>query len=149
MKELTGRHVFAVFTLGFGTIIAVNLTLAWNAVQTFPGLEVKNSYVASQAFDQNRAAQEALGWQVRARLDGSSLILSITEDGTPVQPEITDAVFGRATSVVADQDPDFTFNGTEFVAPVSAAEGNWNLRLTLRAADGTRFQQRVIVEVGA
>lgn len=47
MKELTGRHVLLMFVAGFGIIIAVNLTLAFSAVRTFPGLEVKNSYVAS------------------------------------------------------------------------------------------------------
>ena len=58
--QISGRHVFAGFALAFGVIISVNLTLAYNAVQTFPGLEVANSYVASQQFDANRAAQEAL-----------------------------------------------------------------------------------------
>ena len=50
MKELTGRHVFGIFAVGFGTIIAVNMVLAISAVRTFPGLEVDNSYVASQQF---------------------------------------------------------------------------------------------------
>ncbi|MEM6406795.1 MAG: FixH family protein [Pseudomonadota bacterium] len=149
MKELTGRHVFAIFALGFGTIITVNMTLAYSAVATFPGLEVKNSYVASQSFDRDRAAQLALGWDVAARLQGEKLVLSITRDGGPVVPEIEAAVFGRATSVKADQEPQFSFDGQNFVAPVEAGAGNWNLRLTLRAPDGTRFQQRVIVEAGA
>lgn len=149
MKQITGWHVFGIFALGFGTIIAVNLTLAWNAVQTFPGLEVKNSYVASQSFDRDRAAQKALNWDVAARLDGGDLVLTITESGAPVQPEIERAVFGRATSVAADQTPDFVFDGTAFVAPVSAGDGNWNLRLIARAADGTLFQQRIVVEQGA
>ncbi len=149
MKEMTGWHVAGVFGLGFGTIIAVNLTLAWNAVSTFPGLEVKNSYVASQQFDRNRAAQTALGWDVSARLEDGDLVLTILEAGDPVAPLIESAVFGRATSVTADQVPDFTFDGTAFVAPVAAGEGNWNLRLVAVAADGTRFQQRIIVEDGA
>ncbi len=59
MKTLTGWHVFVMFGFGFGTIIAVNLTLAFNAVRTFPGLEVKNAYVASQGFDADRKAQGA------------------------------------------------------------------------------------------
>ena len=146
MKELTGTHVLGIFGLGFGTIIAVNLTLAWNAVQTFPGLEVKNSYVASQSFDADRAAQTALGWEVAAHLQGDRLILTFNGDGGPVHPVIESAVFGRATSVVADQTPEFAFDGKAFVATVEAGSGNWNLRVNARAADGTRFQQRIIVE---
>ncbi|MEM8577757.1 MAG: FixH family protein [Pseudomonadota bacterium] len=145
MTELTGRHVFGMFALGFGIIITVNMTLAFNAVRTFPGLETKNSYVASQHFDANRAAQRALRWDVDAVLDGSALRLHITRDGRPAPARITRAVFGRATSVAADQSPTFTFDGTAHVAQVVAGPGNWNLRLEAEAADGTRFVQRVIV----
>ncbi|MFN7052645.1 MAG: FixH family protein, partial [Gemmobacter sp.] len=64
MGQITGRQVFA-FTAGaFGIIIAVNVLMAYKAVSTFPGLEVKNSYVASQNFDTERRAQEALGWDM-------------------------------------------------------------------------------------
>ena len=147
MKTVTGWHVFMMFALGFGIIIAVNLTLAVNAVRTFPGLEVKNSYVASQAFDRNRQAQQALGWAVSARLTGNTLVLRFDKQGQPVVPVIEHAVFGRATSVVADQKPEFVHDGTAFVAPVVAGAGNWNLRVSARAPDGTRFQQRIIVEV--
>lgn len=146
MKELKGRHVFAMFALGFGIIISVNLTLAWNAVHSFPGLEVKNSYVASQTFDAERAAQQALDWDVSARLEDEVLVLEILQNGAAIAPVIESAVFGRATSVAADQKPVFTFDGHAFVAPVDGGAGNWNLRLVARAQDGTRFQQRIIVE---
>lgn len=148
MKEITGWHVAGIFGIGFSTIIAVNLTLAVNAVQTFPGLEVKNSYVASQSFEEDRRAQEALGWTVSARLEADVLTLRFDHKGAPVAPEIETAVFGRATSVAADQSPSFTFNGTDFTAPVDGGAGNWNLRVTARAADGTLFKQRIIVETG-
>lgn len=149
MREIKGWHVFTGFALAFGVIIAVNLTLAFNAVRTFPGLEVRNSYVASQTFDADRAAQRALGWVVSAHLEGGALVLGITKDGEAVQPVIESAVFGRATMVSADQTPDFRHDGTVYRAPVVADGGNWNLRLRLRAADGTLFQQRVIVETGS
>ncbi len=147
MNELTGKHVAAMFVFGFGIIIAVNLTLAWNAVHTFPGLEVKNSYVASQSFDADRAAQLALAWDAKAYLQANQLVLKITKGTEPVQPEILSAVFSRATSASADQIPEFSFEGTAFTAPVQAGPGNWNLRLVARAADGTLFQQRMIVAV--
>ena len=146
-REIKGWHVFTAFALAFSIIIAVNLTLAYNAVRTFPGLEVKNSYVASQSFDEDRTAQEALGWEVAALLEGDQLRLSVSKDGTPQVPLIEQAIFGRATSVAADQVPEFTFDGTGFVAPVQAGPGNWNLRIKARSAEGTLFQQRIVVQV--
>jgi nitrogen fixation protein FixH len=144
-SELKGWHVFATFAGAFGVIIAVNLTLAFNAVRTFPGLEVKNSYVASQAFDRERTAQEALGWRVSARLDGGTLVLSIADATGPLAPAIESATFGRATSVAQDQSPVFTYDGTDLRAPVVAGRGNWNLRLRARADDGTLYQSRLVV----
>lgn len=147
MSEIKGWHVLTGFIIGFGIIIAVNLTLAFNAVRTFPGLEVKNSYVASQSFDADRAAQLSLGWDVSARVEDGQLRLVVQEDGRAIAPVVEDAIFGRATTVADDQSPEFVFDGDGLVAPVDAGAGNWNLRVKLRADDGTMFQQRVIVEV--
>ena len=145
-RELTGKHVLAVLVLAFGVIISVNLVLAFKAVGTFPGAEVKNSYVASQTFDADREAQEALGWEVDASVRGGKLRLKITDQkGYPVQPEITSALFGRATHTRDDQSLDLRWTGTEFEAPVTIGEGNWNLRLTARSDDGTDFRQRLVV----
>ena len=50
-REFTGYHMVAVMTLFFGTIISVNLLMAWYANTSWSGLVVKNSYVASQEFN--------------------------------------------------------------------------------------------------
>lgn len=147
MKQINGWHVFAMFAFGFGTIIAVNLTLAFSAVRSFPGVEVKNSYVASQGFDAQRSAQEALAWDVNATLHGNQLSLSFDQDGKAIAPHINSAIFGRATSVAADQTPDFIYEAGRYTAQVNAGPGNWNLRIVAIAEDGTRFQQRIVVEV--
>lgn len=144
-KPLTGRKFFAIVASGFAVIITVNLTLAYQAVSTFPGLVTKNSYVASQSFDADRAAQEALGWDVGAFVHGAELRLRIVQNGAPVTAEIVSAVLGRATHVAQDETPVLVFDGQDYVAPVDLADGNWNLRLVARAADGTLFRQRVIV----
>lgn len=149
ITEIKGWHVLTGFVLAFAVIISVNLTLAFNAVRTFPGLEVKNSYVASQSFDVERAAQLALGWDVSAHLEGDTLVLNILENGAAIAPKIESATFGRATHVGQDQVPEFTFDGTALRAPIKAGAGNWNLRLRARAEDGTLFQQRVIVGHGS
>ena len=145
-REITGRHVLLGFVAFFGVIIAVNLVLAYSAISTFPGLEVDNSYVASQEFDQRRDAQEALGWTVDASHHAGMLTLAITgANGAPVEVAELDAVLGRPTHVRDDVAPDFAFDGTAYRAPVALAPGNWNIRMNARAADGTEFQQRVIL----
>ena len=147
-KPLTGRKVFLMFAAFFGVVIAVNLTLAFQAVSTFPGLEVRNSYVASQSFDKRRTAQLALAWDVAATVIGGQLSLNITDTaGNPVQVSDLSATFGRATHVKDDQTPDFVFDGVAYVAPVQANSGNWNLRMIAVATDGTQFEQRIVVNV--
>lgn len=147
-RKLTGWHVLAIFVGAFTIIIGVNLALAYNAVATFPGLEVKNSYVASQSFDARRDAQQALGWEVAADARDGEVILSITKpDGTPVQVVDLHAVLGRATHVKDDMEPKFVFNGRSYVAQVDVERGNWNIRMSARALDGTPFEQRVVLHV--
>ncbi|WP_299550469.1 FixH family protein [uncultured Tateyamaria sp.] len=148
VKELTGWHVLAIFGSAFAIIISVNLTLAFQAVHTFPGLETKNSYVVSQAFDGDRAAQEALGWKVYADVADGVLALHIDDAIGPVVPTITSATLGRATHVGEDLTPDFRHDGVQFVADIpTLAPGNWNLRLAAVAHDGTDFRQRIVLRV--
>ncbi len=147
-RQITGRHVAIGFVAAFGLIISVNLILAFSAVKTFPGLEVKNSYVASQKFNDRKAEQVALGWTVRADHSLGMLVLKITdEQGSPVQVKSLDAVLGRATHVFEDSKPDFQFDGVSYVAPVDLADGNWNIRMNAIAQDGTEFTQRVVLHV--
>jgi nitrogen fixation protein FixH len=147
-RKFTGKHAAMIFVGAFGVIIGVNVLLAVSAVRTFPGLEVKNSYVASQEFDDRRDAQESLGWKVAARHTGGLLILQISDiNGRPVEAREMDAVLGRATHVKDDVVPDFEFDGTAYVAPMAIEKGNWNIRMKAVAKDGTEFNQRVVLYV--
>lgn len=142
--RLTGRHVLAIFGGAFGVIIAVNLVLAWQAVRTFPGVEVANSYVASQGFNARLAAQQSLGWQTRVEVTGGELRLLIDgPDGRPASVASLSATLGRATHTRDDIEPVFERMVGGFAAPVDLAPGNWNLRLVATAPDGTEFRQRL------
>ncbi|MBU2962567.1 FixH family protein [Citreicella sp. C3M06] len=146
--RLNGWHVLAIFVGAFGVIIGVNLALAWNAVATFPGLEVANSYVASQTFDARRSAQEALGWTVEATAADGQIVLAITDaKGYPVQPKTLNAKVGRTTSAKDDRTPEFTFDGRAYSASDPLAPGYWNVWLSAEAFDGTQFQQRLSLRV--
>lgn len=146
--QFMGGHMFVTVLLAFTTIIGVNLALAYNAVATFPGLEVKNSYVASQEFNKRKAAQEALGWDVSASAEDGILRLVMNgPDGAPVYPTEMEAILGRATQIKDDQVLEFTHDGTAFVAPVTLARGNWNIRMTATAEDGTLYSRRLVLHV--
>jgi nitrogen fixation protein FixH len=141
--RLTGRHVLGGFVGAFGVIISVNLVMAWFAVSTFPGVEVQNSYVASQGFNTRLAEQRALGWQTRVEVSDGELRLYVTDPDGPAQVARLSATLGRATHTRSDTTPEFRRIPGGFAAPVTLEHGNWNLRLVATAADGTEFRQRI------
>jgi nitrogen fixation protein FixH len=146
MQELTGRKVFAITAGFFGVIIAVNGVLAWKAVETFPGLEVPNSYVASQTWDAERAAQQALGWGLAAAYDGGAqtLQLEFTDaEGRPAPLTSLSVLVGRPTEAREDQWPVLVPRGGIWEAPLVLAPGKWMLKVEARAEDGTLFKQRL------
>ncbi|RVT82824.1 nitrogen fixation protein FixH [Rhodobacteraceae bacterium CCMM004] len=147
-RKFTGWHMLAITCGGFAVIIAVNLTLAFQAVATFPGLETKNSYVASQKFEAERRAQDALRWDVAAEADARGVTLSIRDtEGRPVRPVEVSGILGRATHTGDDRTPEFRWTGTDLVAETPLEPGYWNLRLAMVAEDGTNFRRRLPLTV--
>ncbi|MTD99429.1 nitrogen fixation protein FixH [Paracoccus sp. YIM 132242] len=149
-RELTGRHVLIITLAAFGVIIAVNVVMAFLAVGSFPGLEVQNSYVASQEFDRDRQAQQGLGWTAKASYDGSDLTIEILDKQGrhPILRDLT-ATVGRPTHKRADVTPDFTVAGGVYRAPLDLEPGAWNIHVQAVAEDGTRFRQRLDHYAGA
>jgi nitrogen fixation protein FixH len=150
MAEITGRKVLA-FTVGaFSVIIAVNLLLAYKAVQTFPGLEVANSYVASQDFNRAKAAQLNLGWTLDPDYDSTEQRLFLTftgKDGLTADVASVDVLVGRATIARDDQTPELVYASGLWTAPLDLEPGNWLLRVEARDAAGTLFSQRISLSV--
>ena len=143
-RELTGRKVFAITASAFAVIIAVNIVLAVQAVRTFPGLEVPNSYVASQTFDSDLAAQRALGWKLTHGYEGGVLRLSFRDaKGQPVEVQSLQTTLGRTTEAADDLSPGFRFDGSDYTAAVPLRPGKWMILLEAHAKDGTRFHQRL------
>lgn len=141
---LTGRKVLAITVGAFAVIIGVNLVMAWYAVQTFPGLEVRNTYVASQGFNDRLRAQGALGWRTDADLTGGVLSVRITDrTGAPAPVETIEAILGRPTTERQDIRPALVYRDGAYVAEVEADYGNWDLRISAVALDGTPFAFRL------
>ncbi len=146
MAEITGPKVFAFTASAFAVIIGVNVLMAYKAISTFPGLEVKSSYVASQSFDAERAAQDALGWRVEHGYDPvvRQITLAITNAaGAPVQLADLHVLAGRSTIARDDFAPVFAYQGGRYVAGAQLTRGKWVLHLEGHGMDGTLFRQRL------
>lgn len=71
----TGWHMAGVMVLFFGTIISVNVFMAYSAITTWSGLVVPNTYVASQQFNGKVAQARILA------ANGINGKLAVTADG--------------------------------------------------------------------
>ena len=133
----------AIVAGAFGVILAANLTLAYNAVNTFSGLVVQNSYIASQQFDTRREAQEALGWTLEVAHDGERLRLDFTDaSGAVVRPETLAFTIARPNSRHEDGTALLSAFEGGYVAELPLGPGNWNIDISATASDGTAFIQR-------
>ncbi|MDX5357532.1 MAG: FixH family protein [Rhodobacterales bacterium] len=143
-REITGRHVLIGTVSAFSVIIAVNVFMAYSAISTFPGVEAKNTYYASQNFNAQLKAQQALGWEVAQDYADGQLVLKITDEKTGAPGEVADlqVLIGRATEASDDRLPVFVREAGAFVAPVDLAPGKWILRIEALAKDGTTFRQQ-------
>jgi nitrogen fixation protein FixH len=150
-RPFTGRHMLVLTCSFFGVIIAVNGLLAYKAVSTFPGLEVNDSYVASQTFDQEKAAQEGLHWHLKQAYDRTAAQLRLAfsdANGQPVTLRDIDVLIGRPTDAAQDQHP-VMVQGADgaYVAPSVLPLGKWMLQIVAHAQDGTLYQARTFFYV--
>lgn len=142
-RPLTGRTVAMIVVGAFSVVIAVNLVLAWKAVSTFPGLEARNGYIASQGFEARRTAQAALGWTLDVAYAGGELVLTFRDaQGGRVSPAALDVLVGRTTETADDRRPAFAGAAGRFAAPLRLEPGKWLIKVEARADDGTPFVQR-------
>lgn len=132
----TGGHMLAVVFAFFGTIIAVNLVMAFLAAGTFPGLVVKNSYVASQNYNQALAetrAQAATGWRMTIATEGPVLTVSLADrDGTPLRHLAVTAAVGRPSTTQEDRTLALVDGPTGYRAAQPLAPGLWEVAVEAR-----------------
>ena len=144
MAELTGRRVLAITVSAFAVVIGVNLALAYFAISTFPGLEVRNSYVASQTFDADRAAQRKMGWTLSSTYSTGQLRLTFLDAaGLPAPVQNLTVLVGRTTEARDDIRPAFQQKDGVFIAPLDLRPGKWMMQIEAFAPDGTAFRQRL------
>jgi len=146
MAEITGARVFAFTASAFAVIIGVNVTMAYQAISTFPGLEVQSSYVASQSFDAERAAQNALGLTLTQGYDpalGQISLRFADGAGAAVQMGDVQVLVGRSTIARDDFTPVLAYQSGAYVGNAALQPGKWVLHVDGHTADGTLFRQRL------
>lgn len=143
-KPLTGRKVLAITSAFFGVVIAANMALLFSATGTFPGLVVKNSYVASQEWNGRTAAQRALGWQAAASLGDGTLAVRVTDrDGRPVEGLALTAIVGRPASQAGDRTIPLAEEAGAYGAPIDLGPGLWRIEIHGTDALGRAFEAAV------
>ena len=133
--RFTGKHMLITMISFFGVIIAVNLTMATLASKSWTGLVVKNTYVASQQFnDQLEQAklQQDTGIRSKLRYDHNGLIVIIEDrNGNRISADELTAEIGRPAYEQEDQvlalipGPDDCYKLRIHLEP-----GIWDVRIT-------------------
>jgi nitrogen fixation protein FixH len=140
-KPLTGRKVLLIAVAAFGVVLAANLAMLFAATSTFPGLVVKNSYVASQGWNRKTATQRALGWKAAAEYSDGTLRVAMTgRDGAPVTGLNVVVLVGRPASTRDDVSLELTEGAAGYAAPLVLAPGMWRVAITGTDAAGGSFE---------
>ena len=138
-NPLNGWHVLGIVGLFFGTIIAVNIVMAVFATGTFPGLVVKNSYVASQNFNELLAAgkaQEERGWTADVSTDDGLLQVRLEDSGgAPITGLRVSARAGRPASIREDRILALRLTSNGYVAADALPPGRWIVELAVRSGE--------------
>ena len=135
--EFTGRHMLAIMLAFFGVIIGVNVLMAVVAGSSWTGFVVKNSYVASQEFNEKVAAaraQAALGWTSELAIkDGRMRFALFDSARKPVRITGGSAAFRRPAYEA--EDVTVVLAGTAEGASGEAAlhDGDWILEINADA----------------
>lgn len=152
----TGWHMAGVMVMFFGTIITVNLIMAWNASNSWSGLVVQNTYVASQQFNGKVAEARALaasGIEGDLTIEGDRIAYRVVDaEGVPLAADEVSAVFKRPV----DERKDFTVVLTAagqglFVAGHAVPAGQWIVDISTKRDGAKVFHQtlRTVVAGGA
>lgn len=151
-KQFTGRHMLAIMVAFFGVIIAVNVTMAIIARQSWTGLVVQNSYVASQEFNQKMAEtreQASLGWSSFVSFSDGRIRYRINDrTGHPVGLESVAVKFMRPVDDREDRRMMLALDQSgDFVADEAVADGVWLIEIEADAGMKKPFRETLRLRV--
>ena len=144
--EVRGWHVLAAILAFFATIIAVNVTFAIYAVRSFPGEDVRRSYLQGLRYNDTlaeRRAQAAQGWHALAALreDAAGAMLEVrlaSRDAVAIDDATLNGALEWPTSSQFDRTLNFESLGDgRYIARLGdLTPGRWRLRARAEAASG-------------
>lgn len=151
-RGFTGWHMLAIMLAFFGTIISVNVLMAYHAGASWSGMLSKNTYVASQDFNRNVARARQWARQglkgnlviesnvLRYRLDGPADIIAKVDH--------VEAIFHRPVGDKQDFSITLIRQDQAFTAPHTLAAGPWIVDLAATCDGVLVFHQaeRILVE---
>lgn len=140
-KPLKGWHVLLILLGFFGVIFTVNGIFLYHAITSFPGEDVKKSYLQGLNYNQTlaaRAAQAETGWRAAAGYADGQVIFQLSDaNDDPVSGLVIVAQLRRQASDAFDQTVAMTaLTKGEYSAEFGAlAQGEWHLRFTVMDTD--------------
>lgn len=147
-KPLKGWHVLLMMLGFFGVMFAVNGVFLYHAITSFPGEDIKKSYLQGLNYNDTlaeRAAYADLGWSAEAGLRGDELVFRLHDaEGVALSNYAVIGELRRNATRAADQAIVFhaRANG-EYTFEVNRLEaGQWSLRVLVMdpAAEETLFK---------
>lgn len=149
IRRFTGWHMLTILVAGFGVVIAVNFVMASEAIRTFGGTVVENSYVASQRYNRWLAAartQAAEGWRMETeqRMDGR-LDIKLSRNDQPVYGAQLDVIATHPLGRLPAHRIDFEPIGQGIYRSRQALKGGrWQLKVDVDAdKEHAQFMQEV------
>ncbi|MEO1553368.1 MAG: FixH family protein [Pseudomonadota bacterium] len=136
-KTLKGWHVLLIMLGFFGIMFAVNGVFLYHAITSFPGEDIKKSYVQGLNYNDTlaaRAAQAELGWQAEAGLEGRTLVFRLFDaDDQPLSAVSVIGELRRAATRQADRALVFEnqYDGSYTVDVGDLNKGQWDLRVVV------------------
>ena len=141
-KELKGWHVLLIMLGFFGVMFSVNGVFLFHAITSFPGEDIKKSYVQGLSFNDtlaDRAAQAELGWSAEAGLIEDRLVFRLQDAAsTPLSNQIVVGELRRLATNQEDRAISFQprMRGEYVADPGTLAPGQWLLRVNVFDAQG-------------
>lgn len=151
--KLKGWHVLLIMLSFFGVMFAVNGVFLYHAITSFPGEDVKKSYVQGLNYNDTlaqRAAQAELGWTAEAGWQDDQLIFRLRDDADVAISNM--AVIGEVRrQATRSEDHAILFNpvgdGEYVVTDANLGPGIWVVRIRVYDQDADTLLMNVEKEM--
>jgi len=147
--RFTGWHMLATMIGFFGVVIAVNVLMASDAIRTFGGTVVDNSYVATMEYNRWLAEgrrQDREGWRATANADRAGAIsLDLSRASQPIDGAIVDVVANHPVGLMTERRFRLRPAGQgRYRADTPLPHGRWLVRILVRSGtDRAAFDDEI------